>query len=469
MSQQWYYAKDGQRQGPIASDTLKEMAISGQLQPSDHVWREGMSNWVPAGKLKGLFPDVALKKPPPLPAAIASAAESGRRSADVAPSVAQDVATQPAAQPISVKSPELIQSHSDSWGMEDGGDLGIGAVVKSTVKEFKSLDYGFLVPFKKIFSTQLLRKKAARWVFAFGLFPLILVYMKNTFEWTFEGSSWWIGGYFCLFWATYFHGILHPDASVWKRSVKWAIFTIVIGLPVLFFAQNLPIIKTFYSGTESKSVLYRLLGFVLGVGIVEETCKALPFLVFALRKKERMPLKSGIFLGMMSGFGFALAEVVQYSVRYWTESASASVLAIATAVDKSTDYYGHIHASVFGEQMKEVLPKLVELSGNLVLVQIVRFMTLPLLHACWAGVVGWFIATASRRSGNPWPIVTIGILFVAALHGTYDVFSDGIFGILLAGISLLVFMGYLAHGQDDEKASVKSGLKAVNSTASVAT
>ena len=450
MSQQWYYVKEGQRLGPVASETLKEMAISGQLQPSDQIWREGMASWTSASKLKGLFAEAPPTKPPPLPAAVAKTPVT---AAPVASTSHGDVQPQPKTQPIPAASPELMQSHSDAWGMEDGGDLGIGAVVKTTVKEFKSLDYGFLMPFKKIFSPQLLRKKAVRWVFAFGLFPLILLYMKTTFDWSFEGSSWWIGGYFCLFWATYFHGILHPDANVWKRSVKWAIFTIVIGLPILLFAQHLPIIKTFYAGTESKSVVYRLLGFVLGVGIFEETCKALPLLIFALRKKERLSLKSGIFLGMMSGFGFALAEVVQYSVRYWTESASVSALAIATAVDNSTDYYGRIHASAFSDQMKEVLPKLVELSGNLLLVQIVRFMTLPLLHACWAGVVGWFIATASRRSGNPWPIVVVGILFMAALHGTYDVFSDSIIGIVLAAISLLVFMGYLAHGQDDEQTS----------------
>ena len=52
----------------------------------------------------------------------------------------------------------------------------------------------------------------------------------------------------------------------------------------------------------------------------------------------------------------------------------------------------------------------------MVLAQIVRWMTLPLLHACWAGVVGWFIATASHRKGSRWPVVVIGILVVATLH-----------------------------------------------------
>ena len=337
-------------------------------------------------------------------------------------------------------------------GMEDG-DFGIDTAVKTAVEEFGSLDYGFLIPFRKILSVAMLRKKAVRWVIGFGIFPLVLAFLNRKCEWSFQGSAWWIGGYFCLFWATYFHGILRPQGKVWQRGAKWAFFTIVVGLPLLFLAQELPIIKTFYSGTESKSFPFRLTGFVLGVGILEETCKALPFFLFALRKKEIIPLKSGIFLGMMSGFGFALAEAVQYSVKYWGQSAYVSALAFAKAVDNSTDWAGRVNGAAFGEQVQTVVSQLSEFYGSMVLAQIVRWMTLPLLHACWAGVVGWFIATASHRKGSRWPVVVIGILVVATLHGLYDVFSDGVLGIGLAMVSLVVFMGYLLHGEDEQAAS----------------
>ncbi len=184
MSKPWYYVKDGQRLGPVASETLKEMACSGQLQPTDQVWREGMASWTAARMLKGLFAEAAPTKPPPLPASVAAvpasavltsvvapvlavpASAAPVLASAIAPTVLKDPPTPPTLKPIPARGPDLIQSHSDAFGMEDGGDLGIGAAVKTTVNEFKSLDYGFLMPFKKIFSRHLLRKKAVRWVCA---------------------------------------------------------------------------------------------------------------------------------------------------------------------------------------------------------------------------------------------------------------------------------------------------------------
>jgi hypothetical protein len=50
----WYWMKDGERQGPMDTAHLKQLARTGQLQPTDPIWREGLPNWVPASKAKGL-------------------------------------------------------------------------------------------------------------------------------------------------------------------------------------------------------------------------------------------------------------------------------------------------------------------------------------------------------------------------------------------------------------------------------
>ena len=52
---EWYYARNNQQQGPIVLQALQDMARSGQLQPGDLVWRDGMPNWVPAGQVPELF------------------------------------------------------------------------------------------------------------------------------------------------------------------------------------------------------------------------------------------------------------------------------------------------------------------------------------------------------------------------------------------------------------------------------
>ena len=56
MPNQWYYIKDGQQQGPVAAERLKELASSGQLLEDDLVWQDGIVDWVAAKSIKGLFP-----------------------------------------------------------------------------------------------------------------------------------------------------------------------------------------------------------------------------------------------------------------------------------------------------------------------------------------------------------------------------------------------------------------------------
>jgi phage shock protein PspC (stress-responsive transcriptional regulator) len=66
---QWFYAKHGQKTGPVAGSVLKQLARSGELSIGDLVWREGMSEWAAASKVKGLFPEAVIAAaPPPLPA-----------------------------------------------------------------------------------------------------------------------------------------------------------------------------------------------------------------------------------------------------------------------------------------------------------------------------------------------------------------------------------------------------------------
>jgi len=51
----YYYARDGQQQGPVSLAELKRMASAGHLWRSDLVWTEGMADWLPAETIPGLF------------------------------------------------------------------------------------------------------------------------------------------------------------------------------------------------------------------------------------------------------------------------------------------------------------------------------------------------------------------------------------------------------------------------------
>jgi RsiW-degrading membrane proteinase PrsW (M82 family) len=396
MTGAWYFSQNGEQLGPVPIETLRKLAVAGQLTRTDFVWTEGMSDWVPAERVASLL-------------------------------WSRPVATAPS---------RLDLLHNDVFNMDEAAqplDLG----VRGILEQFRSLDYGFLLPLRMVVSPSLLRRKAVRWVIGFSLFPLTLAIAKQQLEWSFEISLFALGAYFCFFWSTYFHGLLGPSADAWRRGLKFGLFTIVVGLPLLLIAQSGPVMSHFYRAVHSESLFARCVGFVLGVGIAEETCKALPLLLFVTGKRERLPLRDGLFLGMMSGFGFALAEVFGYSIMYWWRGAAASLQVL-----------GGQHAAA-----ATMLPRIKELFGTIFLVQMVRFMTLPLLHAAWSGTVGWFIAIASTQADKARATIVVGIGLTAVLHGLYDVFSDGVLGLFFAAVSLCLFMAYLVHGPNEREAS----------------
>lgn len=56
----WYYQVDGKRQGPIRPSELRNLAKIGQISPETPVLREGLSAWVTASRVRGLFATVSL-------------------------------------------------------------------------------------------------------------------------------------------------------------------------------------------------------------------------------------------------------------------------------------------------------------------------------------------------------------------------------------------------------------------------
>jgi hypothetical protein len=50
----WFYARGGGQEGPADLQTLRAMIATGQLLPSDLVWRDGMLDWQPAVEVSAL-------------------------------------------------------------------------------------------------------------------------------------------------------------------------------------------------------------------------------------------------------------------------------------------------------------------------------------------------------------------------------------------------------------------------------
>src|SRR5437016_827574 len=52
----WFYASNGQQQGPFPEAQLRDLITRGTVRADTLVWSEGMSGWQLAGEIPGLIP-----------------------------------------------------------------------------------------------------------------------------------------------------------------------------------------------------------------------------------------------------------------------------------------------------------------------------------------------------------------------------------------------------------------------------
>lgn len=98
MSTQWFYNLDGQNHGPIDSSHLRALAADGTITTDTLIWKNGMNDWVPANKVKDLFPSTPppsmpiTEGPPPLPKSRAAVNRGSNETVVAAKQMAVDVA-----------------------------------------------------------------------------------------------------------------------------------------------------------------------------------------------------------------------------------------------------------------------------------------------------------------------------------------------------------------------------------------
>ena len=51
----WWWARDGERHGPMEEEAFRQMVARGELKPDDLVWNETMTTWSRASQVPGLF------------------------------------------------------------------------------------------------------------------------------------------------------------------------------------------------------------------------------------------------------------------------------------------------------------------------------------------------------------------------------------------------------------------------------
>ena len=272
-------------------------------------------------------------------------------------------------------------------------------------RQLKDIGRELILP-NNVFAWKEIRKDSRLlWLALLGLVPAFLIRFFSTVPFI---TFYVISLYFSTIWGLFFFYFFKTPQIKTKTTValffilQFFVFVIwdVLGLPKWFG------INVLYGFTESSNILLRIIGFILGVGVLEETVKALPLLLILHRAKEPYIPQSMVFYGLMSGIAFGVFEGVQYQM----------------TVNTQLDY------------------------SNAFFMNVARLTSLPFLHAVWAGMAGYFLSFAALYPRYRLSLYFLAIAVPAIIHGLYDVLGWSIPGLLLTLVSVVLLMSYLKQG-----------------------
>lgn len=278
------------------------------------------------------------------------------------------------------------------------------------IKTLRTFQFDSVVPYREIFNSGLYKSKIVKLLLFFSLFPWLVSSLASNSG--LADIAWILGIYYASIWGIVLYNLIKPLQFSWRDTLKCVGFTAFVGIPLLLFFQKVPPFSILYLATTTSSLIFNLVGFVLGVGVLEEVCKAFPVYFFLLRKNKLEEPLTAAFYGAMSGLGFAIAEGAHYSLIY-----------ALSLVEGNLDF------------------------GSYFSINTVRFISLPLIHAIWAGIVGYFLGLAAINPSRQKAIAFIGIAISATLHGLYNTFANDLLGLAILTFSILLFVTYLRRSK----------------------
>jgi protease PrsW len=252
----------------------------------------------------------------------------------------------------------------------------------------------------------------------FGLAPLAVI---SLFSDSLQTAYWALAFYFSAFWAAFFYFIFPTEGLRFSRALFCFFGTAVISMSLLLMSYRFFPMHQLSALTNSESDVLRAFGFLFGVGVPEEVCKALVlFLLLRLsRQRGDLVIQNVMFYGLMSGLGFGIYEGVKYQsgANFWNSH-------------NSGEYY---------------------------LLNMLRLTSLPFIHAIWTGTSSYFLFFADRFPKRRKGLLALAVGVPAVLHGAYDLLSDNLLGLLIALASVALLFVYLNKAKQIDEALLAEG------------
>ena len=247
---------------------------------------------------------------------------------------------------------------------------------------------------------------------------------------TFDAVAWIFAAYFGVAWLLLLGVIIRPHVTR----------TMLVVITVIALVTQVPLAVTLEVALHGSNA--SLGPSIFTIGLPEELAKALPIVVVALIYQRRHGLepRDYLFLGAVSGLAFGAAEVVHY---FTVNGVAEFYLTVKAAVPAITQLINSGHSAP-----TSVFAVLIGPVRYFILDFVWRFLTDPIIHACWAGLTGYFIGLAATGRHRWYTVAWIGLAAAAILHGLND--WGRVNGhpawILVDLVSGILFLGYAKVG-----------------------
>jgi len=250
-----------------------------------------------------------------------------------------------------------------------------------------------------------------------GLAPLLLILYLNQTQ-NLAAALWGVALYSSLLWALFFYIIFAPSGIHIGRSLLSFVGSAIFSISLVALARWIVPFQWVLTWINAPSVSTRWAGHLVGVALVEEVAKLFPlYFLWPARLRPRAMM----FYGLVSGLGFGIYEGVAYQSSY------------------------NLQVSFMDGIVTQ------EGAGLYYMLNILRITSLPFLHAMWTGIAGYFLGLAAQFPRRPGGALLAAVIVPSTLHSTYNTFSTGLAGVIVALVTVLALNLYLFKGQDFEQ------------------
>lgn len=378
-----YFYQDSSlgRLGPCTMEELRRLYFSGVVKPDTLIVPEGSETGVAFKELWSQF--------------VASG---------------QGFSSPPPATPPPLPNPPRTDAPSDSFTRRAGDDL-------------RTMLPHLTLPLAELKTFRWLDNRKALAIAGIGLLPLI-IYAAFGGGPQIGNAFWAMALYFSVLWALFFYYVFPTPQARFSIASLCFFATGLISISLLLLMYRVwPLSALFqWIHASSNSFFLQWLGYVVGVGVPEELCKAL-VLLFVVKRFAPIPPQAMLFYGLMAGLGLGIYEGISYQTSH----------NFRFAIDAA----GYRDRTTF--------------AAEYYLLNLIRLTTLPFLHAIWTGMAGYFIGFAGQFPKRKRGLLIVAIGVPALLHGSYNAFGSAALGLVIALVSVLALNLYLAKSVDFER------------------